>query len=288
MNIKTTKKRLLTLILFLFIFITALFLFYTVLPKEKLEILQYCNKITNNKYECKVFIDEYYLNEEDLQCMLVLLPSGDVRGETITWCEQKDSVNWDNPPPNFRLNVPVTITIDYKEKLFRANVVEKVDIELMDDSEAWELANSNDRLGSEIFFRKQEEIELETLGYYVVTSFKEDGTRFYQYFATPYTNIMEYTVDDGTANFVLSFEHNGKEKTIQATGEEIKYRFDLSKGYEPVGLEEFKELINPDITYQFFFSIKGEETLTEEIVESYLNSESTEGLFLVNRLSPNE
>jgi hypothetical protein len=254
----------------------------------KLEILESCEEISSNEYECKVFINEYY-PDSDNQCMHMILTSKEFWGQGLLWCPNKDLITWNDIPSSFRVKVPVTISIKFKEGTLNAADVEGVDINLMPEEEAWEYARNVENEQEEvIFFRTDQMIELEEKGYYVVTFPREDGTITHEHFAIPYATIKDYSITNDVATFIISFEQNGQETEIAAKAGELLYPPDKPEEYEPISLDEFGEILNQDITYQVFFAIEGEPELTESIVEEYLSKDSTEQFLLVNRLSPND
>lgn len=135
---KTVKILLLILGLLL---LSTLLIYILNLRNKRLSVYdrlsEHCLEGNEGVKECDMFLRSY--KEDGVNtCMEIVLPEIDPSKRDIEICFNKE-VKWENPYVDYSLDIPVVLSMYYKESIFENKIPQRIEIEIMEDERVYEI-----------------------------------------------------------------------------------------------------------------------------------------------------
>lgn len=234
--------------------LTHFFFFRSEGPSVYEKLFEHCVE-ENGLRRCYVFLAGYE-EKEETTCMQIVLPVVDPSQRDIEICLDKE-VNWENPYEDYSLNVPVVLNMYYDKNLFKQEVPQKINIEIMEDEKVYELLDKASLPSSEnILVRTKKANENIVKGYtYYDFSGYEEEERYLVWVLTSVT-INSIKEKQGGVEFQINFKMGGEEYSYTFISEEV-FLHTLKTG-EVRKLETYSSIIehlNLNNNYAMAFSI---------------------------------
>ncbi len=244
-----------------------------------LEICDLEEGLTKSHLVCKGFLEDENLGDDGLKCLSVLIPYESNETETVEICENKETINWENPYTDYSLSIPVILEFDYNRLLFWKSGLQRITVNLMEDEEALELLGLVNIPGSgeHIGVITQQQAKIEERGWYVTNKFESESSDkvVENLFVVESAEIDDYSVGGDDIVFNMTSNLNGKDITFDVRTEEFVYAEVASSGEEEFLIVNKNDisLINLDSSYYIQILLLEKDFFTEEFIEGILDGE---------------
>jgi hypothetical protein len=231
---------------------------------EYTRLLEYCGEGDGESLECKVLLGDFYDSDDGQKdCMEIVLPIADFDPSGRSLCFEKGVVDWENPYDDYSLYVPVLMTIEgYKD----FNAITKIEMGLLEDGEAYELARAiYEEEGETVSMWTEEAKKGFERGYDLLGVANEEGVFNPSGVTLRKAKITTYEVEEGQIILNIEAFILGEERSFAIESETIPVS-DYEKG-EAVELDSqnIGEL-DMDLDYGIIFFLKNPDLFSVDFV----------------------
>jgi hypothetical protein len=260
-------------------------------------LYNYCEIVEEDKSikrECNVFLSNEEAKNNDEICFFLILPVSDYKERNLKICEKSILINWENPYEDYSENIPVVISMHYKNSPLLRYKPSRINIEVMEDEIAYDLVRSINQTSNElIVFRTKAGEEKMQRGYYLGSRLcnlesleKCTMVGFYN------VEIVDYSNDENGNRFMdvnIIIQDKIIEKRVLANDfKSLKYSYGMAHPNE----EKYYDVdsnLSSDLTkgasYQAQFFVESFKEFSSNLIEQYLSGGTEITLILESLIS---
>jgi hypothetical protein len=273
------------IIMFSFLFLTKS---KTVFSSEYKRLLDYCEESSTDSREiagCRVFLKNHRKVDEGTECLDIILPTSEVLERELELCEDHEVINWENPYTDYSLTIPIEIGIIYRKPLFKKEaIIEKIDIEIMDDATALKLLETSRNGNNQPLSTRTEEMaKIESSGYHSTLWTDGESDNLVPVLVILRSKITSFKEEGNNLLLNLRLYIEEREIDCVATAERFHYiegKVSEDTKHNVVDKSNISKILNLEKFYRIVVEVDTQEELEKLDLLEYLTSEGKKPLII--------